>query len=319
MVNKRALVINTAFIGDVVFSLPLVENLGLAGYRVDLLTRPRFGTLAEGLPGVERLWEYDKRGADRGLAGIIRWGRRLRAEGYDLVCGAHPSLRSGLLARATGAARRVGWGPLGYHQRVQRIPRFVDDDLALAEAAGVTLRVRTPRIVARPASDLVPEGAVGVALGSRWATKCWPIAHWTTLVEALREANRPIVFLGSAAERELAAPLGAGIDTFGTSLRDTAGILAACSAVVGGDSGLMHVARAVDTPTVLLFGPTDPRRFPLDARRIDLQHGQLECQPCSEHGHRRCPLGHHRCMTELNPALVLAAVERACGLGRQTD
>ena len=295
----RTLVINTAFLGDLIFTLPLLESLGRAGHVVDLVARPRFGALAGGTPGLARTWSFDKRGADAGPLGLWRLGRRLRAERYDLVLGAHPSARSGLLAAATGAPRRLGWGPIGYTTRVRRGPRFVLDALALGEAAGVPVATRRPCVRARGPHPAIPPGAVALIPGARWATKRWPVEHWRALADRLRDAGHVVVAVGGAAERPLAANLGPHLDAFGLDLPATAALLADCVAAVGGDSGLAHLARAVGTPVVMLFGPTPAARHPPDVGRVDRMVAGLSCRPCSDHGPRVCPLGHHACLRRL--------------------
>ncbi len=311
----KTLVINTAFLGDVIFTLPLLENLGRAGHAVHLVTRPRFGALAAGTPGLQALWTYDKRGVDAGPAGLWALGRRLRAERFDLVLGAHPSWRTGLLAAAVGAPRRLGWGPLGYTRRVRRGPRFVEDALALGEAAGVPMPVRRPRVRARAAHPAVPPGALAFVPGARWATKRWPAPRWRALVGAARAAGHPIVAVGGADEAHWAEGWGADLEAFGLSLPATAGLLAACAAVVGGDSGLAHLARAVGTPTVMLFGPTPAAAHPPDPGRVDRWVAGLSCRPCSAHGPRRCPLGHHACLDRLAPNHVMGGLQAATDRG----
>ncbi|MCB9546101.1 MAG: glycosyltransferase family 9 protein [Myxococcales bacterium] len=303
----RAVVISTAFLGDVIFTAPLVDNLLAAGFAVDLVARPGYGELLATRPGVTPL-PFDKRGADAGLAGLLRLGARLRARRPGLVLGAHPSTRSGLLAALTGAPRRLGWGPVGYHQRVPRGPRFVEDARALGVAAGIPDVVARPGRRPGPAAPGLPAGApIALVPGSRVATKRWPTAHWRTLAAGLRAAGHPVCWLGGPGEAGLAADDGPGV--FDATLPATAALLARCAAAVGGDSGLLHLARAVGTPVVMLFGPTGSAPHPADPGRLDVERADLPCRPCSPHGPPRCPLGHHACLAEVLPATVLAAVE----------
>lgn len=295
----KTLVINTAFLGDVVFSAPLVDALLAAGHTVSLLTWPRYGAVL-GRPTVE-LIEYAKRGAERGPRAVLRLGRQLRAARFDLVLGAHPSIRSGLLARLSGAPLRVGWGPVGYHHRVPRGPRFVEDQLALAAAAGIASGGVRPWI----ATD-VPREARRIALipGSRWATKRWPAARWAALAQRLSGTGWEVVWCGGPGEEALA--VGPGERLFPLGLAPITAGLARCAVAIGGDSGLLHLARAVGTPVVMLFGPTTAARHPPDPGRLDLSVAGLGCRPCSPHGPPECPLRHHRCMEDL----TLGAVER---------
>lgn len=295
----KILVINTAFLGDVIFSAPLIDSLLTAGHRVTLLTRPRYGALLA-RPGLALL-EFDKRGAERGTAATIRLGRRLRAARFDVVLGAHPSARSGALAWLSRAPRRVGWGAIGYHTRVPRGPRFVEDQLALAAAIGVPPTIRRPQIAVPVTRDAT---RIGLVPGSRWGTKRWPPARWAALATRLASAGLTPVWCGGPDEAHLAE--GPGERCFPGPLDAVARALARCAVVVGGDSGLGHLARAVGTPVVMLFGPTDAARHPPDPGRLDLTVAGLACRPCSPHGPATCPRRYHRCMEDL----TLAAVNR---------
>ncbi len=304
----KVLVIDTAFLGDVVFTQPLVEGLGRAGCGVDLVTRPRLGALLVGTPGLRRIWEYDKRGADRGAGALWRLGGALRVERYDLVLGAHPSLRTLLLARLAGG-RCVGWRR-GYDRVVQRRPLFVEDKLDLARAVGLGLPTEPPRIRAHGDAPRVSDGAVALAPGARWGTKRWP--HFGMLARQLRASGRAVVWTGTDEERGLADRLPGDVDAFGLDLPGTASLLRACAGAVTGDSGLGHLARGVGTPTVMLFGPTDAARQPPDPLRLDLCH-DVPCRPCSPHGPDACPRGHHACLRDLPAERVSQGLQRLLG------
>ncbi len=97
-----------------------------------------------------------------------------------------------------------------------------------------------------------------------------------------------------------------------TSPAELAAILERARIQLGNDSGPGHLAAAVGTPVVAVFGPTDPARGfrPLGPRVLTVDVGNsLDCRPCSVHGSRRCPLGHHRCMIDLDPADAIARIE----------
>ncbi len=297
----RALVINTAFLGDLVFTAPLIENLARAGYAVDLVARPRLGAILRGLPGLQAVHALDKRGRHRGPLALRRFARALPP--YDLVLGAHPSIRSGALAALTRCRRRIGWGPVGYTQRIPRGPRFVEDALALAEAADLPTPVRHPRLVVQAEAPVpIPRGTIALLPGARWSTKRWP--HYAALAARL---EAPVLLTGSASER----PLGAGIeaiDGFGWPLPETMAALARCAVVIGGDSGLAHAARALGVPVLMLFGPTPSAAHPPDPKRVDLRL-DLPCSPCSPHGPQVCPLAHHACLRELSVEAVLGGLQ----------
>jgi heptosyltransferase-2 len=155
---------------------------------------------------------------------------------------------------------------------------------------------------------------VALAPGSTWATKRWP--HFPALAAALASRHR-LVVVGGTHDRELAAEIaaavaarpGAVIDATGhLSVLAAAEMIGRCVAIVTNDSAPLHLASAMGTPTVAIFGPTVPAFGfgPLAPRHAIAGHTELPCRPCNRHGPRRCPLGHWRCMRELSPSQVEA-------------
>jgi heptosyltransferase-2 len=305
-----------AGLGDLVFSLPSIAALGRAGHEVVLVTRPSLAGLGSRAPGVTRVFLWDKRGADAGPLGTWRAAQRLRATcAPEVVVAPHPSIRSGLFARLTGAALRVGWGPIGYTRRVPRGPRFVADALALVRALGIDAEATTTPGPSLPKVDWPrppgewPVGALALLPGAAFATKRWPGAHFAALAERLVAMGHPVLFAGGADEATLVPPVLGTSRAFGLPLDELAALLASCRLVVGGDTGTLHLARALGVPAHALFGPTSAARLPDDAARIDHRVDGLACRPCSAHGPRVCPRAHHACMRTLEPRTVLQGLQ----------
>jgi heptosyltransferase-2 len=320
---SRVVVLQPAFLGDVVFAGPLTRAMAerWPDAEIRFVARPPAHEIARVLPGVTAVEVYDKRGQDAGLSGLRRVAARLRAFAPDLVVSLHESPRTALLAWLTGAPRRLGpaggFGAMGHTQveSVDGLP-FVDRSCAMARALDLTphptleLRLSAEAVAARRRE--LPAHLAALIPGSEWETKRWPITHGAELVRTLRAEGRQVVLLGSPAERELCAQLnalaeGACLDLSGNRVEEALLVLAACETAVGGDSGLTHAARALGIPTVALFGPTSPLRHRAGPRDRFVALG-LPCAPCSDHGDRRCPLGHHRCLVDLSAGRVAAAM-----------
>lgn len=149
--------------------------------------------------------------------------------------------------------------------------------------------------------------------GARWITKIWPPASWARLADWLiREKGLAVVITGSAGDRELAARITAQMRERAqnlaghTSLQELAGIMQKARLAVTADTGPMHLAAALGTKVVAVFGPTAPGRtgpFGEDHRVVRLG---LTCSPCFQ---RRCP--EPRCLLDLPPEAVQAAVEKS--------
>jgi heptosyltransferase-2 len=322
---RRVLVVQTAYLGDTVFTSALVAALvdRFPGARLELCVAPRAADVARAIPGAAQVHLFDKRGADRGLSGLRRVAARLREAGeIDLAVVPHRSPRSALLAFLSGAAERVGFGgtlaSLLYTAKVARpAGGFLEQEAALARAVGAVPRAM--RLVAPAQHVAAARGLLGDAplaalcVGSEWETKIWPPERLAALADGLAARGLLPVLLGGPREKPLARAVASAmraraVDTAGNSVAEALGILSLASLCVGGDTGLVHAARAMGVPTVAVFGPTTPLLHQFGPRERAVSLG-LSCSPCSAHGSRRCPLGHHRCLRDLDAERVAAACQ----------
>lgn len=323
----NCLVIQTAFLGDVVLTTPLLSALAAQHGPVDVVTTPAAAPLLSRHPAVAEVIRYDKHGASRGFRGVRTLGSLLRSRGYQRVYLPHRSIRSALLALWSGAGERVGFAgspaAITYTRRVTRAAsgHEVERLLALAgrtdgEVPPVSLGLTSEdRAVADAwlAARGITSRFIALAPGSIWGTKRWP--YYADLASAL---DTRCVIVGGEEDRQLAETIvsaagGKVVSAAGDlSLRQSAALLQRAGCLVTNDSAPLHLATAVGTPVVALFGPTVPE-FGFGPRRtgdLVLGHAELPCRPCSAHGPQTCPLGHHRCLRELSVEMVLNAVAR---------
>lgn len=325
-----------AFIGDMVFSTPLLDELKRIwpAARVTVIGKPAALAPLVDQPSVDATISYDKQGRDRGWSGFVRVARAARAGQPDLFIGVSRSLRTALLARMSGARIRVGFREPGhaafYSVRAERrddaIP-FPERPLELLRALGVEAVPRPLHLEVSPArranAKLRLESAgwrgeplLAIAPGANYATKRWPAAHYGALLDRLAAAQswRPALY-GGPGEAELIDGILEGRDGFvldrrGLRIEDMAAEFALAGIFLAGDSGPAHIARALRIPVVAIFGPTSPGPVQDGMPFVVLSRGLL-CQPCSPHGDAICPLVHHRCMTEISPSDVLEALAKA--------
>ena len=323
---SAVLVIQTSFLGDMVLTTPLFAYLAKTD-AVDVVCTPAAGALLANHPSVREVIRYDKRGADRGTSGFIQLASTLRTRGYRAAYLAQGSPRSGALALAAGIRKRIGFatsaGRLFYTTRIPPIENSHHAARLLALGTGDPV-ADVPRDVIRPrlypgeseqtGVDAVLGAAsvkplIALAPGSVWATKRWPF--YADLARELSDRAR-IVVVGTEADRPLATEIlaatnGTGIDATGKlSLLGSAALIGRAALLVTNDSAPLHLASAMNTPTIAIFGPTVPEFGfgPLaDVARV-VGRTELACRPCDKHGPQRCPLGHWRCMREITPIAV---------------
>jgi len=335
---RPLLVVQTAFLGDVVLTTPLLAALRRAHPEraLHVVATPLGASVLAGHPAIDVLHPYAKRGAERGLAGLLSLVRRLRRERFAIAVAAQRSARTGFLVRGSGAPVRVGFASSpGAWALTDRVPwqpdrHAVHRYLALAGPAGADPHAdSTPSLAVLPASasavtealgaDGVPAEAalLAIAPGSTWGTKRWTPEGFAAVIAAAPERGLHPVLVGSPEERalceEVSALAGGDIPNLAGRTRppELTALLARSKALVTNDSGPAHVASAVGTPVVAVFGPTVPAfgYTPWGAGNRIVEHLGLACRPCSSHGPQVCPLGHHRCMREIAPAEVLAALD----------
>jgi lipopolysaccharide heptosyltransferase II len=336
---RRILFIQTAFLGDVVFSTALLRGCRdlFPDSEITLLASPRGGGILEGDPVVKEVVYFDKKGRDRGPSGLFRVIRSLRRRNFDLVVSPHPSFRSALVGRLAGAGLRLGfrsaatwwaWN-LGIRDPAAEQRPYRREMMLLESVAGRSLPNRPclhaserekaeakELFAASGLSDRKP--VVAFATGTVWPTKKWPVESYVKLGrEIVSSGMGQVVVIGGSEEVSGTAPFVAerGIVnlTGKTALRQLPAVLERCSVLVAGDTGPLHAAMALGVRVVALFGPTAENQFEFgDADRCLV--ADLVCRPCRPHGSVHCPEEDWRCMTDIPVRSVREAVAELLGL-----
>ncbi|HUR00031.1 MAG TPA: glycosyltransferase family 9 protein [Gemmatimonadaceae bacterium] len=321
-----SLVVQTSFLGDVILTTPLIAELSNRG-PVDVLTTPQGATVLANNPSIRSVIRYDKRNTYGAALGMWQTIRSIRSHRpYDGVYLAQGSFRSGLLAAMTGSHNRIGFasstGRALYTKQMPYRPERHHAErlwsLSMEECADPPTKEQVrPRLypsdIDRRAIDLLLRRSgsselpvIALAPGSAWGTKRWP--YYVDLARRLGSDFR-IAVIGSTSDRPVAEEIAQAIPTGnlidGTrdlSLLASAELIGRAQTIVTNDSAPQHLASAMGTPTLTIFGPTVPEFGfgPLAERKVTAGHDQLPCRPCDRHGPQRCPLGHWRCMRELS-------------------
>jgi heptosyltransferase-2 len=330
---RRLLIIQTAFLGDVILITPLIraahEVFPEAG--VDVLVIPETADVLRGNPHLAKVLTFDKRGAK--AAAFLKTLREVRRNRYDLAISPHSSFTTALLMKLGGIPARLGFDRWAASRLLTlKVPHLegvhkVRKNLHLLSVfTGKEFDTRTEvfpdaetEAKVRAMLESLPRPGRPVVVvfpGSIWPTKRWPEEHFTRLVRGMDEAGFNIVLGGAPSEKPLCRRI---IEASGAEALDITGradplesgaVIARSDLVICNDSAPVHLASAVGTTVFALAGPTDMRKmgyFPTGpADRIF--EIELECRPCGPHGARRCPRGHHRCMRDLKPEGILSAV-----------
>lgn len=329
--TSRVLVVAPSWVGDAILSEPLVARLrALHGdFCVDVLAPAWCSPVYARMRGVGRVI------ASTLGHGRVDWGQRrslakaLSAHSYAQALVLPNSWKSALvpwlarIPRRTGYVGEMRWGLVNDARRLDRnaLPRLVDRYAALAAlpgepapAASAPILVPDPAnrdaallglqlTVDRPVAILCPGAEFGPA-------KRWPPAHFADLALKFLADGLQVWLVGSPNDKPAAAAVIAAAGESGRAIRDLSGrtdlgtaidLMSPASIVVSNDSGLMHAAAAVGVPLVALFGSSSPAYTPPMSSVAKIARIEIECSPCFK---RECPLGHFRCMRELDPLTV---------------
>ncbi|SHN42660.1 heptosyltransferase-2 [Duganella sacchari] len=334
-VTPRTLIISPNWIGDAVMAQPLLQLLRAAHPErpIDVLAPPAVSPVWRQVAEVDEVLETPFRHGALQLRQRWKFARLLRQRGYADAYVLPNTIKYALIPWLAGIRQRVGYkgesryGMINVMHHDELPPRpMVPFYAALArppvtvQGPGLRAALPRPRLVASDAqiaavferTGLDPaRPVVAMAPGAEFGgAKRWPARHFASLAQAVlaREPATQIALLGSPKDHEACAEVAAALPAavvFNlagvTSLGEAIALLARTAAVVANDSGLLHIASALNRPVLALYGPTDPGHAPPFSDLAASLSLRLACAPCKQ---RECPLGHQDCMVKLTPELA---------------
>ncbi len=337
MARERILVFQTAFIGDVILTTPMIQVLcrDRKNVEVDVVAVPAGASILANHPDVHSVHVYDKKGKDRGLLAALSLIRTLRRGGYDVAIIPHRSLRSGLICFLAGIPRRIGFSTSAAKMFMTDVLEYrpdrheVERSMSLLAPLQIPFEIDLPRLYPSSAdrdaidkllhahSTTAPLNMIAIAPGSEWVTKRWLAEGYINLAKQLLDEQFSVVLIGGKSDlvlcREIESAVGNSrlINAAGElSLLQSAELIRRCKVIVSNDSAPMHIGVAMHTPVVTIFGATVPEFgfAPLGEHDVVVQTMGLACRPCSIHGGNACPIKTFVCMRDISSDRVLEQV-----------
>jgi heptosyltransferase-2 len=333
----RILIVAPNWIGDALMAQPLFARLRerLPAARIDALAPAWVAPVLRRMPEIEQVMVTPFDHGEMRLRERWQFARSLKARRYDQAIVLPNSWKSALVPFFADIPVRsgyVGEARYGLLNLLYRAPRDVTRAPMAAHYARLAAPPRDKTTPPLPEPRLAVDAAEARATARRFGfapppaanavfcpgaeygpAKRWPAEHFARLAAALATLGVRVWLLGATGDREVcdqvaAASGGAAISLAGrTTLDEAIELIAASDFVVTNDSGLMHVAAALDRPQVALFGSSSPEHTPPRSARAHVARIAIECSPCYA---RECPLGHFRCMRELGVGRVLSGLEQ---------
>jgi len=334
----KVLIIGPSWIGDMVMAQSLFRSLRILNPEViiDVLAPDWTRALLDRMPEINRAISMPIDHGELALGKRRRLGKALQSEGYQQAIVLPNSFKSALIPLFAKIPIRTGWRGEARSWLLndcrlldkQQYPLMVERFVALAFPAGAALTkpLLQPALMASAEADklvakfeLSLERPVTVFCpGAEFgASKKWPESHFATLAETLIDEGKQVWLMGSKNDGPTAnniidimlpAHKNHIVNLSGlTDIGEAIDLMSLAQSVVSNDSGLMHIAAALNKKLVAIYGSTSPDFTPPLAEQVEILNLSLPCSPCFK---RECPLGHLDCLNKLAPDLVLNAIRK---------
>lgn len=326
--SKRILIIRLSSIGDILLSTPFIRQTRIAfpDAQIDFVVKKRFEDLVQYNPHLNHIYSFDE---SLGFKGLLELRKAIQQKKYDYVLDLHNNLRSRILTFGQKAKvfrmkkdklkrALLVYLKVNLFNEIVPIPEKylrvgktlgIEDDQQGLELCWNDSQIR--KLQKKISNHLLKRPFIALAPGAGFKTKQWPIEYFRTLIQKIEDSKKfNVVLLGSLKEREQFRPLEISKNVFNLagnlSLLESAIVLNRAKFLVSNDSGLMHMATAVKTPVLAIFGSTVKELgfFPYRSKNLILENNKLWCRPCSHIGRNRCPLGHLKCLKSITPEMV---------------
>lgn len=340
--EMKILIIQTAFLGDVILSLPLVQVLkkSFPESVIDFMCIPATAELVEGNPYINRAIIFDKHNSGKGVSGFKKIVSRVRGNKYDVVISVQRYTRSSLIAKLSGAPKRISYEnssmnyfytdkvqyrnvhetsrvldllkPLGIEQNENVIPELfpTDDDKKEIDKIFKGLGIKDRNEI------------ICIAPGSVWFTKRFPEEKFIELLNLMDKDNCKVALIGGKGDKNLCERIISKttqneVYNFAgkLSVLQSAELIKRSSLLVTNDSAPLHLANAVGTKVIAIFGSTvkDFGFYPIGKNDRVFEIIDLKCRPCSNHGRKSCPIHTFDCMNNIPVSEIYTEIKTSFG------
>jgi len=333
--QEKILIIQTAFIGDAVLTLPMIQQLKKSNpdKLIDVVAAPRSREIFENSDAVNKVIIYDKHGKDKSVISLFRLARQLKAEKYSVIYAPHRSFRTALLVFLTEVRQTYGFSNSSFSYVYKYLIPYdpssheVKRNLVLAgieladEEWRILPEIKGNRSIEEKISNFLPgsQRYAAVAPGSVWYTKRYPAEYFKEIIRFLISSGFTVIITGGSSDQkycdEIAQdfPEGRIINTAGEfSIRESIEILKHCDLLVSNDSAPTHFGMCARIPVVTIYCSTIPEFgfYPYYEKSEIINYTHLKCKPCGIHGHQACPLGTFDCAHKIDINNIKSALNR---------
>jgi heptosyltransferase II len=334
--GEKILVIQTAFLGDAVLTLPMIQKLKEMHKDsiIDVLCIHASIEIFQLSSCINEIIVIEKKGEHKSLFSLLKFIKQIRLKGYDKIYSPHRSFRTSILVLQSGVKETYGYSNsamfhvykyiteyISSHHEVQRNLDLIGYDYS-KNGWKVLPEISIPESSERTVKDFIKSNNIRtdfgvIAPGSIWNTKKYPIEYYEQVIKFLIDKGLKVIIMGSKEEEDIGKTLEI---KFGDSLISAAGrmtitesiaLLKYARILISNDSAPTHLGVCADIPVLTLYCSTVPEFgfYPYNKKSRWLSYSELDCKPCGIHGYERCPLKHFLCGYKLEVGLVISNIK----------
>jgi len=331
--DKKILVIQTAFPGDAILTLPFIQELKKKNpdYSIDVLCIPSTAEIFTASPHVNSAILFDKKGKQKSFVSFIKLVKELRSNNYKIVYSPHRSLRSALISVNLSVKETYGFEnsslkfafkhTVKYDSSAHEVKRnleFTGDDYSGDKwriIPEVTVAVESKQKVQKFLSENGISNFLTIAPGSVWETKKYPVEYFKQIIDHFVNRKYKIVLIGGNEDKILCEALkkeNVFLAAGEFSFIETIELLKSASLLICNDSAPTHLGMSAGIPVLTIYCSTVPQFgfYPYNTKSDYISYDDLFCKPCGIHGYSTCPTGTFNCAKLLGPNLVIEKAEK---------
>jgi len=334
--KKNILVIQTAFPGDAVLTLPFIQELKKQKpyYSIDVLCIPLTVEIFEASPSINSVIPLDKKGKQKSFFSFLKFLKELKLKNYEIIYSPHRSLRSALIVLSLSGKESYGFensalkfvykNSVKYDPSVHEVRRnleFIDGDFSGEKwriLPEISVSTKSKIKVSEYLSEKKINNFISIAPGSVWETKKYPAEYFKQIIEHFAKNGYQIVLIGGAEDKRLCDTLNnhqeeaVHVAAGDFSFVETIELLKSSSLLICNDSSPTHLGMCADIPVLTIYCSTVPGFgfYPYNKFSDYISFDELNCKPCGIHGFESCPINNFYCAELLDPKLVIEKAKK---------
>ena len=337
---KRILVIQTAFLGDAILTLPMITRLKqkFSQSIIDVLAIPSTEAIFTTSPDVDNVYIIDKKGKHKSFRAMNKFIKQLRSNLYSTVYSPHRSIRSAYITFKLGAKNSYGFDNSSFKYAYKNIVKYdakhheVCRNLTLIGEGSKETGWKSLPQIGFPEEEIknvmiifslnnIEEKFIAVAPGSVWRTKRYPKEYFIELIKKIINIAKSVVLIGGNDDKILCEEIVSHFDNNVVSLAgelkvtETIYLLKFSQLLITNDSAPTHMGMCADIPVLTIYCSTVPEFgfYPYNDKSKFISYNELQCKPCGIHGYHKCPIKTFDCGKKLLPESVFKLVENMIG------